>query len=105
MWMIKPHHVLRAGVVMSEAAIKSESAAAKALFDTAVVFAVTSFFLSQSYKHVLFFVMGLIAARFVHVSRLYADAPTFTVRGEFRSIIMASLVTIFVMWVVTKVLL
>ncbi|MEP7311549.1 MAG: O-antigen ligase family protein [Pseudomonadota bacterium] len=85
--------------------VQAERDAALGLSAMAIGFFVSSFFLSQSYKQVLFIVVGLIVARFIHASSILADAPQYLLLRRFPLLALVSAATIFLMWITTKALL
>lgn len=68
-------------------------------------FAVSCFFLSTSYKHMLFLVVGLVMARYAQAARLRPELPEFRLGGELPRVLVLGLIVVFGMWLVTKFLL
>jgi F0F1-type ATP synthase assembly protein I len=85
--------------------IEAETKAAVGLIGVMVGFAVSSFFLSQSYRQLLFLLLGLVTARFAHASSIFKDAPRYSVLAEMPWIVVVAAGAILLMWVITRVLL
>jgi O-antigen ligase len=85
--------------------VLAEREAGYGLLLAAVGFAVSAFFLSTSYKHMFFLVVGLIVARFFHARQIFQDAPEFRLPGELPRLVALSFAAIGGMWLLTRVLL
>jgi O-antigen ligase len=86
-------------------AVQAEREAGFGLLLMAVGFAVSAFFLSTSYKHMFFFVVALIVARFYHARQLIVGAPILTLPSVLPRVTALSVAAIAGMWVLTRVLL
>jgi O-antigen ligase len=86
-------------------AVQAEREAGFGLLLMAVGFAVSAFFLSTSYKHMFFFVVALIVARFYHARQLVVGAPILTLPSVLPRVTALSFAAIAGMWVLTRVLL
>ncbi len=104
-WLAFGEHIAIDPQKTTAAEMRQERQAALGLMAMAVGFVVSSMFLSQSYKHVLFIAVGLIVARFVHASTIFSDAPRFSLAAELPKIAILSLGAVFAMWLITKILL
>lgn len=71
----------------------------------ALSFVVSSFFLSQSYKHVLFISAGLIIARLINAGSRKAELLDISLVREMPRLVLASVGAIAIMWILTRVLL
>jgi O-antigen ligase len=82
-----------------------ELEAANGLTGMAIAVCVSSFFLSQTYKHILFMPAALIVARYIHVSTHFGGLPRFSAIRELPIYGLVAIGAIFGMWATTKVLL
>jgi O-antigen ligase len=87
------------------AVIEAERKAAVALVAMALGVALSSLFLSQSYKHVLFLSVGLVVGRFAHAAAIFKDVPRYSMVAELPKITVVACSAILAMWVITRVLL
>lgn len=103
-WLNSDVHSLTTPSHLGTAVIESERRAATALQDATISFAISAFFLSQSYKHLLFLIVALVMARFAHAATLF-DAPRYGLLSELPKIAVVAASAILVMWVVMRALL
>jgi O-antigen ligase len=82
-----------------------ERRAVLGLADMSVAFLVSSFFLSQSYKHTLFICMGLIVARYIKQSESNSVLSGYSVVKNMGTLVSGSAAAIIFMWTVTRILL
>jgi hypothetical protein len=87
-----------------EAESRDERAAAYGLAGLCIGFFVSSFFLSQSYKHVLFIVLALVVARFIKVQERFGPAPTWSLTRNLAPLGAVSVGVVMFMWVTVRVL-
>jgi putative inorganic carbon (HCO3(-)) transporter len=85
--------------------VAAEREAGYALLVAAVGFAVSAFFLSTSYKHMFFFILGIIVARFYRAREIFAGAPTLSLPAQIPLLVVCAFVAISSMWLLTRVLL
>jgi O-antigen ligase len=104
-WLAYVPHVPADPELTDATVIEAERKAALALIGVMLGFAVTAFFLSQSYRQVLFLVLGLVTARFAHASTLFTDVPRYSVLLEMPRIIAVALAASLAMLVITRFLL
>jgi O-antigen ligase len=83
----------------------AERRAARALLFAACGFAVGAFFLSQSYKAMLYLNCGLIAGRYLGMREAGIALPVFTLSGSFPRIAASAVGSVIAMWVLVRVLL
>ena len=84
-----------------------ERLAARSLLVTSTGFAVGAFFLSQSYKYMLFICCGLIVGRFLHMRALGLPVPAGAtgLLARLPALFCAALASIVAMWLLIKILL
>jgi O-antigen ligase len=83
---------------------ETEIRAGRALAWTMFGFAVGAFFLSQSYKFMLFILCGLAMARYAAASEVLA-LPAITIRENWKRLLLLGIGSIIFMWLFTKILL
>ena len=79
--------------------------AARALLYGACGFAVGAFFLSQSYKAMLFLTCGLIAGRYLGMREAGVALPRFPLSSNLPRVAISAACSIIFMWVLVRVLL
>lgn len=82
-----------------------EIAASRALFACAIGFAVGAFFLSQSYKYLLFLLCGLAVGRFMGTSAATSVAPSYSIKAAVLFWPALAMGSIVILWLGLKVLL
>ncbi len=83
-------------------AAATEVAAARGLFVTALGLGVGAFFLSQSYKFMLFLMCGLAVGRFAGASTVLTGMPTFKLAAALPRWFGLALLTVIGLWVLLK---
>jgi len=83
----------------------AERLAARALLFGACGFSVGAFFLSQSYKAMLFLTCGLIAGRYLGMREAGIDLPRFPLSANLPRVAISAACSIIFMWVLVRVLL
>lgn len=96
-----------AEAVLSEAMVResAERLAARYIAFAAAGFAVGAFFLSQSYKVMLFIVCGLIVGRYLGAREAGVPVPEFRLGTKLPLVIAASLASVVGMWLLVRLLL
>jgi O-antigen ligase len=85
--------------------VTAEREAGYGLLVAGVGFAISAFFLSTSYKHMLFLVLGIIVARFYHAREIFVGAPGLSLPKQAPSIVAYAFLAICGMWLLTRGLL
>jgi len=85
--------------------VLQEQEAGYGLMLAAAGFAVSCFFLSTSYKHMLFLVVALVMARYAQARRVMPDLPELRFGQELPRVIGIGCAVVVLMWLVVKVLL
>jgi putative inorganic carbon (hco3(-)) transporter len=83
----------------------AERVAARALLYGACGFSVGAFFLSQSYKAMLFLTCGMIAGRYLGMREAGIDLPRFPLAANLPRIAVSAVGSVIGMWVLVRVLL
>jgi putative inorganic carbon (hco3(-)) transporter len=84
--------------------VNAEVVAAQSILYAAVGVAISSFFLSQSYKHVAFLIVGLTMARFARFAEMFADVPRYKIVRDTPKLIALAFAAILGMWLVVRFL-
>ncbi len=82
-----------------------EIAASRALFACGLGFAVGAFFLSQSYKYLLFLLCGLAVGRYLGTLAATGEAPSYSINASFIKWPAMAMASIVILWVSLKFLL
>jgi len=93
------------GVESAPDVVRSEIAASRALYAASIGFAVGAFFLSQSYKFMLFLMCGLAVGRFIGANEAAGPRWSHKINAAFVRWPAIAFATIVVLWLGLKVLL
>jgi len=85
--------------------LRAEVAASRALFSAAIGFAVAAFFLSQSYKFLLFLLCGIAVGRYAGVGEVFAPLPKFSFLSDLGRWLVLAAAIVIGLWVALHFLL
>jgi hypothetical protein len=86
------------------AELRAERVAAQSLLFAAASFAVAAFFLSQSYKALLFLNCGLVVGRYLGMREIGIPVPRLTVSENAVWVAGAAFASIVAIWLLVKIL-
>jgi len=86
-------------------AVMDEIAAARGLEVACVGYAISAFFLSQSFKALLYLLAGMVVARFISSSTLLPQAPRYQLIRDLPKLLVIALVSVVGMYVLVVILL
>lgn len=92
------------GAARADRAGSREVESSRVLWVAAIGFALTAFFLSRSFSQLLYVLCGLIAGRFMFLSRTVEGAPAFALGKELPRVAFYAVCCMVFMWLVMKVL-